>query len=84
MVVVAEKAVTKPTNYIMKMAKCANCGAAMSCTCQTRRSAGGKVGCTNCIGALNAAERATKTNAGTNTPNPNPPTINKVTVKTHK
>lgn len=41
----------------MQINKCANCGAAMSCTCQTRRSVGGKVGCTACIGALNAADR---------------------------
>jgi hypothetical protein len=41
----------------MQINKCANCGAAMSCTCQTRRSIGGKMGCTACIGALNAADR---------------------------
>jgi hypothetical protein len=29
----------------------------MSCTCQQRRSVGGKMGCSACIGALNAAER---------------------------
>lgn len=41
----------------MQIQKCANCGAAMSCTCQQRRSVGGKMGCTACIGALNAADR---------------------------
>lgn len=41
----------------MQINKCGNCGAAMSCTCQTRRSVGGKVGCTACIGSLNAADR---------------------------
>lgn len=69
------------------MAKCANCGAAMSCTCQTRRSIGGKVGCSNCIGALNAAERkagVVPANTGSPKPNPNPPKVNKVTVKNNK
>jgi len=31
------------------MAKCQNCGATMSCGCQKRTSADGKVGCTKCI-----------------------------------
>lgn len=32
------------------MAKCQNCGAAMSCGCQRRTSADGKIiGCTKCI-----------------------------------
>lgn len=31
------------------MAKCPNCGAAMSCGCQRRTSTDGKIGCTKCI-----------------------------------
>lgn len=60
----------------MQINKCANCGAAMSCTCQTRRSVGGKVGCTACIGALNAADR--KAGAVTTSPKVSPvPNTNK-------
>ena len=70
------------------MAKCANCGAMMSCTCQTRRSIGGKVGCSNCIGALNAADKKSgivpkppvKPATSTSVKNKavNAPTVNKV------
>lgn len=36
------------------MAKCQNCGAAMSCGCQRRTSADGKIiGCTKCISDIN-------------------------------
>jgi hypothetical protein len=30
------------------MAKCANCGATMTCGCQKRKLADGKYGCTKC------------------------------------
>jgi hypothetical protein len=42
------------------MAKCSNCGAAMSCGCQRRTTSTGKVGCTKCISALTKAELLNK------------------------
>jgi hypothetical protein len=30
------------------MGKCSNCGASMSCGCQKRKLANGKMGCTKC------------------------------------
>lgn len=67
------------------MQKCANCGAAMSCTCQTRRSTGGKVGCTNCIGSLNAADRqAGILPKAPVKPTANPPLVNKAVVSNTK
>jgi len=46
----------KPTN----MAKCNNCGAALSCGCQKRTSPGGKQGCAKCISAIIKAENLNK------------------------
>jgi hypothetical protein len=40
--------------YIMSIAKCSNCGNAMSCGCQRRVTADGRQGCTNCINQLQA------------------------------
>lgn len=38
----------------MSVAKCSNCGNAMSCGCQRRVTPDGRQGCTNCINQLQA------------------------------
>ena len=40
--------------------KCANCGAALSCGCQKRKTKDGKVACTKCIHAIEAKKAQTK------------------------
>lgn len=62
----------------MQINKCSNCGAAMSCICRQRRSIGGKMGCSSCIGALNAADRKSGVVPPT-TQKVAPPTVQKVT-----
>lgn len=39
------------------MAKCANCGAAMTCGCQKRVTATGKQGCSKCINTIKTEEK---------------------------
>lgn len=47
------------------MAKCANCGANMSCGCQKRAASNGASACSSCINALEAKLKAEKTAART-------------------
>lgn len=65
----------------MEIPKCQNCGAAMSCTCQTRKSIDGVVGCTNCIGNLNNAARQKIAETTNESPNMPPPVINSAVLK---
>jgi len=36
------------------MSKCPNCGSVLSCGCQKRKLANGKVGCTRCVSSTTA------------------------------
>ncbi len=42
------------------MAKCGNCGAAMSCGCQKRTASNGKTACSACINALETSLKSSK------------------------
>lgn len=45
------------------MAKCANCGAGMSCGCQKRAASNGATACTACINTLEAQIQKAKETA---------------------
>lgn len=45
------------------MAKCANCGASMSCGCQKRAASNGATACSSCINTLEASIKAAKIGA---------------------
>jgi len=42
------------------MAKCPNCGTAMSCGCQKRTLPNGKMGCSRCVTAIPKVENTPK------------------------
>ena len=43
-------------NYLKtnNMSKCPNCGSTLTCGCQKRKLADGKIGCSKCIGTAKA------------------------------
>lgn len=45
------------------MAKCANCGANMSCGCQKRTASNGQTACSSCVNSLEATIKGAKVNA---------------------